>query len=154
MAFTAAEAKCTSVIAHEGYPFAGIAGLRAEIARFDTHIGGVLVEMYFSLITFTAFKFLWFCMLSHSDKQIALNLICAPDRLLEFLRSAAGTKPHCRLQQNHHTQRSTYPERYILSGALFQYQNGLCDPNRLWRSCRSLPRMSRTFIPRAPMTTR
>lgn len=35
MAFTPAESKCASIVTDEGDAFAGVAGLRAEIARLD-----------------------------------------------------------------------------------------------------------------------
>jgi hypothetical protein len=50
MAFTPAEAKDSSIVADECDAFAGIAGLRAEIARLNPHRGGCEIEIAFPFV--------------------------------------------------------------------------------------------------------
>jgi hypothetical protein len=63
MTFGATKSKCSGIVANKGDPFAGVAGLRAEIARLDTHIGGVVLEIVLvvSIVDNFArpFKILW-----------------------------------------------------------------------------------------------
>jgi hypothetical protein len=47
VAFAAAESEDSGIIADKGDALAGVAGLRTEIARLNTHLDGSLTEISF-----------------------------------------------------------------------------------------------------------